>query len=64
MKIGKPQMTEEITNAIKDLAVGEGNGTQTFYSCGIFAYQIIIVIPGNTVTNTEVRRGERVFASL
>lgn len=32
MKIGKPQMMEEITNAIKDLTVGVGNRMQTFSS--------------------------------
>lgn len=38
MKIGKPQVTEEITNAIKDLAVGGGKGMQFFYSSWIFEY--------------------------
>lgn len=32
LRLGKPQMTEEITNAIKNLAAGVGNGMQTFYS--------------------------------
>lgn len=31
-------MTEEITNAIKDLAVGGGNEMQTFYSSWVFTY--------------------------
>ena len=46
-------MTEEITNAIKDLAVGGSNGMQTFYSSWIFSYQIPIVILGNIGKNTE-----------
>ena len=30
LRLEKPPMTKEITNAIKGLAAGEGNGMQTF----------------------------------
>ena len=36
LRLEKPQMTEEITNAIKDLAAGGGKGMKTFYSSWIF----------------------------
>lgn len=39
MKTGKPQMTEEMANAIIDVAVEAGNGMQTpFNRSWIFAY--------------------------
>lgn len=38
LRLETSQMTEEITNAIKDLAVGGSNGMQTFNSSWIFAY--------------------------
>lgn len=60
LRLEKPQMTEEITNAIKDLASGGGNGMKTFCGSWIFFkldYYSYTVL-GNMVKNTEFRWGE------
>jgi len=65
LRLEKPQMTEEITNAIKDLAAGGGKGVQTFYSSWIFFildYYCYTVL-GNMVKNMKVRQAES-FAPL
>ena len=57
LRLEKPQMTEEITNAIKDLAAGGGKGVKTFYSSRIFFtldYYCYTVL-GNMVKNMNVR---------
>lgn len=54
LRLETPQMTEEITNAIKDLTVGAGIGMQTFYSSWIFAHYITIVMLRNVVKNIKV----------
>lgn len=57
LRLEKPQMTEEITNAIKDLAAGGGKGMRTFYSSWIFfildcyCYTVL----GNMTKNAKVR---------
>ena len=65
LRLEKPQMTEEITNAIEDLAAGGGKGVQTFYSSWIFFildYYCYTVL-GNMVKNMKVRQAES-FAPL